>query len=294
MSLILDGDSIMSTDIHTTFSSARTTSSRRGRIVAALSITLLVALGAVGAALSIIGLPLVALVAGLQGAAVFAAGTKRGWEPTARIGAGLGTIGAVGVLVAVGAYWWLAPVALLGILGWFAGRTVRRYLRPAATMPGEVLRRLESLVTLSDEAVAGMRVGARKDGAVLAFGYVAVGNGEVSSDRGVQRFIDDAATAREILGRSGAGHSEIVCIVDRAGVFEKVSGYRVVGPDRIGEAVRGAQAPDREVIVEAAKAAGIELTREQRRGLEGGVKRTNPQSGKKIRHQGRVTKVERD
>lgn len=266
--------------------------SGRAHTLALLGATLLGGSIIAGVVLSILGLAFTAFVIGVQTLAVFSAATKRSWEPLARISAGVGTLISGGALLGLGSYWWLAPVAVVGIIGWFAGRSVRRYMRPAVEMPADVLRRIASIVTLSDESVAGMRVGGRGDGAVVAFGYVSLSGATVAEDRGIQRFVADADAAREILGRSGAGHAEIVCVVDRAGVSESVSGYRIVGPDRVVDAVNAAKGPSKEALVEAAKAAGVELSRGQRRTIESGRTGQRGGGGKKIKHQGRVTKVE--
>jgi hypothetical protein len=212
---------------------------------------------------------------------------------------GASVAGIAGAFVASTPYW-AAPIAVVSLIGWFTSRALFRYLRPAAPMPAGVLAAIEAQVTVSSDAVAGMRIGARNDGAVIAFGYQRIGSGELRSERGVQRHLQDVAAVRDILSRSGVANPTFVCVVDRVGVREMIDDSWFVDAANITTAVRSATAPNAEDVLAAAEAAGVVLTRAQRRALDGAVAtntatRTpgkNGPGGKKVVHKGRVTRVE--
>lgn len=204
---------------------------------------------------------------------------------------GLGWGAAAGMID--GWAWSIAPVIVAGI-GWFVSRAMHGYLKPAVDMPAEVLARVERLLVLSEEAVSGLRIGARSDGASIGIGYIPV---EVSKgfteSRVATKFAADAKQAQDVLRKSAGVECAVIGVVPGTGIRERAANYTVVSADNLAWAVAEVQGPSREEIVNVAEANGITLSREQVRMVERKSGAGRKASGKKVVHQGRVTKVEK-
>lgn len=219
---------------------------------------------------------------------------RRSWASVgiwANLIAGLGGVVMSGMFEGWG--WGGVPLAI-SVGGWFVARTMYRYMRPAAEMPSEVLRRIENLLTLSTESVAGVRIGARGDGAPIGVGYVQLREGaQVRGDKEVQKFLLNAKQAREVLRKSGGIEATMIGVVPGSGIKERFEECVIVSVEHLAWAVGEAKGPSIETIAAAAEANGITLSREQLRMVERRQGGGGRKSGKKVVHQGRVTKVEK-
>lgn len=267
-------------------------------VAAVLAGIILIGTTVAGFAMGTPSIALFGLVVVAGGVSLYASATRQRWSYLFAIAHVASIIASVGWAFVTGEWVWGAVAAVAGGALWFAARTMRRYLRPGAEMPADVITRIENLAMLSGEAVSGIRIGARKsDGAVLGFGYCSIGQQSVRESRAVSKFLADAKNANDILQRSGGVSATNLCIVDRAGVNETIEDCRIVSVENIAGAISGAGGPNLETIVAAAEAAGITLSRQQlrdvgrRQGSTPGGKNA-PKNGKKIVHKGRVTKVE--
>jgi hypothetical protein len=232
---------------------------------------------------------------GVGGFDVYKVATKQGSKWGVVVGS---LIHAAGIGYSIYAKQWvfLALIVLVGGVHLFARRTLFRYLRPAAEMPGEFHGIIEQSVMLSEESIAGIAIGARKtDGAVIGVGWAEVRGGAILEQAGVKKFAQDAEAARGVLKKTNDIDSNFICLVAGTKIYEKLNDVMVVSSDMFKKAVDSVKGPDLATIAAAAEKAGITLSREQLRMVE---KRQQAQSGKKtngkkIVHKGRVTKVEK-
>lgn len=184
---------------------------------------------------------------------------------------------------------WAAAVLGVGAVAWFVVRTGRNYMRQAATIPGSLRNMVERYITLSEESISGVQLGVRTDdGAVFGIIYA----GEVARKPGdskqVQKAVQGAKSARDILAGKGSLEVNLIAVAGGSFATETIDGIVVCDGEHFGKTVATVQAPSRETLVESAKAAGVQINRNQTRRVgkrQGG-------SGKKIVHQGRITKVE--
>jgi hypothetical protein len=258
-------------------------------------LALVLTAGTVGSALTgTIGYVATALSLVLGVVGVYGALGRRSWGR-------IGIWGAPIVSVAVAALsiwkdgwvWGIAPVLLAG-LGWFVARTMYGYFRPAGEMPAEVLARVEKLIVLSEESVAGVRVGARNDGAAIGIGYIAVGAvANLAETKAVRKFLAEASQARDVLRRSGGVEAAMIGVCAGNGIKTTVEGCTLVSIENLAWAVAEVKGPSVAEIEAVAAASGITLSREQLRMVERRQNGGKKNSGRKVVHQGRVTKVEK-
>jgi hypothetical protein len=258
-----------------------------------LSIAAVVALVATATLSVVVGAlwPAATAVAAVAFAATaFGVATKTGWaRPVVPLGV---TAGAAGAVLLVDGAVWVAPVAAVGVGGWFVLRTLHKYLRDADELPGSVRARLERKVQFAGESVAGLHVAVRGDGATFLIGYA----GEVRSvdvqDKAIARFAQSAAAGRDILARQGVDRVTALCVVEGDKVRAAVGDVVVASIDAAGAVLDQAEAPAFDDILAAAEAAGVQLNRETARQVRSGrgQSKAKTKGSSKVVHQGRVTR----
>jgi hypothetical protein len=258
------------------------------RILAGAGLALLVIGGGVATVMTGMLTPLagaVTLVAGSIGG--YGASTRQHWgRAGVRALAGVVVVASVASGVADGV--WAISVVGIGTLAWFFAHTMYNYMRPAGAIPGAVQNLIERHITLSEESIAGVKLGVRAaDGAVFGVIYAGKVTGKPGDSKRVQKAVRDAKNARDIIARSQSVEANLIAVAGGSFATETIEGIVVCDGEHFGKAVAAVRGPDRETLVEIAKANGIQLNRNQTRRV---VKRQG-NNGKKIVHQGRITKV---
>lgn len=226
------------------------------------------------------------IVAGVIGA--YGASTRQHWG-----GVGVHVLAGVGVMASIAGIamdgLWGVVVGVVGVVAWFLARTMRNYMRPAETIPGAVRNMVERHITLSEESISGVQLGVRvADGAVFGVIYAGEVVGKLKDSKRVQKALQDAKNARDIIARNKSVDAHLIVVAGGSFATETIDDIVVCDGEHFGKAVAAVKGPDRETLVEMAKASGVQLNRNQTRQVgkrQGG-------NGKKIVHRGRTTKVE--
>lgn len=259
------------------------------RILAAAVLTLLLLGGGGATATTGMLTPLAVaatIVAGVIGA--YGASTRQRWGG-AGVHALAGVVAVASIASGVMDGLWAIAVVGVGALAWFVARTMRNYMRPAEAIPGAMRNLVERHITLSEESIAGVQLGVRAaDGAVFGVIYAGEVAGKPGDSKRVQKAVQDAKNARDIIARNQSVEANLIAVAGGSFATETIEGIVVCDGEHFGKAVAAVKGPDRETLVEIAKASGVQLNRNQVRQVgkrQGG-------NGKKIVHRGRVTKVE--
>ena len=259
------------------------------RLFAGAVLVLLLLGGGAGTAMSGLLTPVAVaatIAAGIVGA--YGASTRQRWG-----GAGVHALAIVTVVASIASGvmdgFWAIAVAGVGAVAWFVARTMRNYMRPAETIPGAVRTLVERHITLSEESISGVQLGVRvADGAVFGVIYAGEVEGKPGDSKRVLKAVQDAKNARDIIARNQSVEANLIAVAGGSFATETIEGVVVCDGEHFGKMVAAVKGPDRETLVEMAKASGVQLNRNQARQ----VGKRQGSNGKKIVHRGRVTKVE--
>ena len=268
--------------------------------------TLRVLLGAVGALIGV-GLTAAAVISGTFGPAaallVVIAGVLGIWQMAQgkfisalpRRGAGILTLGGAAAVAVIDGNWlsslWVVVPGLLFALAWMS---LSKQLAPAADLGGDVDAALKLAgVVMSDESLAGWRVGGSPSGVVVIVREAAVGSGPISQWSSIKKLVDEAKMPMGMMESQGITPLALAVVAQSGFGPESVEGVTVVSADRVAGLVKRAE-PSIADPLALAREAGIELSRDQQRAL---ARTSAPRSsgspkkgGPKVVHQGRVTK----